>query len=175
MIAVEVAAALGHDLGVVTIDEIRSQMSASIPAFADVDWPGLSSTGDGPLLAVGGHPAPEFGDPVVAPAPDGYGLRLVVDRKLWDLGTMVQHAVSLRDLAQPASIHIAASDFDALGIDDGADVTVEWSAGSATMAAHRDRGLPKGASRVPFRLPGLDAGQIIDSAALVTDIRVAVL
>ncbi len=175
MIAVEVASALGHDLGVVTIDEIRTQMSATIPAFADVDWAALAVPGDGPLLDIGGHPAPEFGDPVVPPAPDGYGLRLVVDRKLWDLGTMVQHAASLRDLAQPTSIHLSASDFDALGIDDGAEVTVEWSTGSATMAANRDAGLPKGASRVPFRLPGVDAGEIIDSSAVVTDVRVAVV
>ena len=175
MIAVEVASALGHDLAVVTVDEIRLQMSASIRAFADVDWAALSTAGDGPVLDLGGHPAPDFGDLVVAPSPDGYGLRLVVDRKLWDLGTMVQHAASLRDLAQPASIHLAASDFDALGIEDGADVTVEWPTGSATMAAHRDQGVPKGASRIPFRLPGVDAGQIIDSSALVNDIRVAVV
>lgn len=174
MIAVEVATALGHDLEVVTIDEIRTALSAANPAFAAVDWASLVSAGDGPLLDISGHDAPVFGDPVVAPAPDGYGLRLVVDRKLWDLGTLVQQSASLRGLPAPAEIEMAAADFDALGIADGSDVTVEWPHGSATLVARRVKGLPRGAARVPFRLPGVDAGAMIDAAAVASEIRVAV-
>jgi len=174
MIAAEVAAAVDHDLDAVAVDDIRTLLASTNPAFAAVDWAGLGKAGDGPLLDLGQHPAPEFGEAVVAPALDGYGLRLVVDRKLWDLGTMVQQAHSLRDLPTPAEIHLAASDFDALGIADGDQVTVEWPNGSASLAARRDVGLPRGASRVPFRLPGLDAGRMIDSASVVADVRVAV-
>ena len=174
MIATEVAMAVDYDLDVVTLDDIRVKLSAAVPAFASVDWAALSSAGDGPLLDIGGHPAPEFGAAVVAPALDGYGLRLVVDRKLWDLGTMVQQARSLCDLPAQAEIHIAGADFDALGINDGDDVTVEWPNGSASVAARRDAGLPKGATRIPFRLPGLDVGRMIDSTAVVADVRVAV-
>jgi NADH-quinone oxidoreductase subunit G len=174
MIAVEVAAALGHDLDAVTLDEVRAKMSTSNTAFGSVDWEGLGSTGDGPLLDIPEHAGPEFGTPVVPPAPDGYGLRLVVDRKLWDLGTMVQQARSLRDLPPPAEIAVAAADFDALGVSDGSSVTVEWSGGSVSMAARRDAGLPRGACRIPFRLPGVDSGAMIDSSAIVSDIRLAV-
>lgn len=174
MIATEVALAVDHDLDVVTLDDIRAKLSVAVPAFASTDWANLGSSGDGPLLDIGGHPAPEFGEAVVAPAPDGYGLRLVVDRKLWDLGTMVQQARSLCDLPAQAEIHLSAADFDALGIADGDDVTVEWPTGSSSVAARRDVGLPKGASRIPFRLPGLDAGRLIDSSAVVADVRVAV-
>ncbi len=174
MIAVEVAAALDHDLEVVTIDEIRAALSATIPAFAGVDWAGLSTSGDGPLLDISGHDAPDFGDPVVAPAPDGYGLRLVVDRKLWDLGTLVQQSTSLRGLPAPAEIELAAADFDALGIADGADVNIDWANGSATLPARRVDGLPRGAARLPFRLAGVDAGEMIDASAVASEIRVAV-
>ncbi len=174
MIATEVAMAVDHDLDVVTLDDIRTKLSSAIPAFSTVDWASFGVNGDGPLLDIGGHPAPEFGEAVVAPAPDGYGLRLVVDRKLWDLGTMVQQARSLSDLPAQAEIHLAAADFDVLGIADGDDVTVEWPSGSASLAARRDVGLPKGASRIPFRLPGLDAGRLIDSTAVVAELRVAV-
>ncbi len=170
----ELAAALGHDLDVVTLDEVRAALSAANPAFAAVDWAGLSAAGDGPLLDISGHAAPEFGDPVVAPAPDGYGLRLVVDRKLWDLGTQVQQSASLRELPAPAELEIAAADFDALGIADGATVTVDWSSGSATLPARRSTGLPRGAARLPFRLAGADAGQMIDATSVASEIRVAV-
>lgn len=174
MIAVEVAAALGHDLDTVTLDEVRAKMSTSLTAFGSVDWEGLEATGDGPLLDIPEHAGPEFGTPVVPPAPDGYGLRLVVDRKLWDLGTLVQQARSLRDLPPPVEIAVAAADFDALGVSDGSSVTVEWSGGSVSMAARRDPGLPRGACRIPFRLPGVDSGAMIDSSAIVSEIRLAV-
>ena len=174
MIAVEVATALGHDLEAVTLHDIRAMMSASGAPFAGVDWDGLASAGDGPLLDIGEHPAPGFGDPVAPPAPDGYGLRLVVDRKLWDQGTLVQKSASLAGLAEPARIHLAPSDFDALGIADGNDVTVEWSGGSVELAVARDVGLPRGACRIPFRLPSVDAGAMIDSGAVVADVRVTV-
>jgi predicted molibdopterin-dependent oxidoreductase YjgC len=172
MLAAELAAAVGADLGFVTLDELRADLSDTVAAFADVAWDALTLAGDGPLLPLARSWEPEFGDPVVAPSPDGYGLRLVVDRKLWDLGTMVQHSASLRALADPVAVHLSAHDLDSLGVDEGAPVTVEWSGGRVSLPVALDGGLPRGAARIPFRLPGFDVGKLVDSSDLVSEIRV---
>ncbi len=173
MIAAEVAAATGSDLGFISLEELRADLSASVSDFASVDWDGLATSDDGPVVVTTGD-APDFGDPVVAPSSDGYGLRLVVDRKLWDLGTMVQQSPSLANLPAEATLALSPSDFSGLGITDGTDVTVETRAGSFTVPARADAGVPKGAAHIPFRLPGFDAGSLIDAGVAISEIRVTV-
>ncbi len=174
MIAADIAGSLGADLGFVTLEELRADLAGTVSSFSEVDWQSLVRSGDGPLLATDRSWSAEFGDPVVAPTPDGYGLRLVVDRKLWDLGTMVQHSASLRDLPEQATVRLSTHDFDALGINDGDTVTIEWSGGTHDLSAQREPGLPRGAARIPFRIPGFDAGTLIKSKNLVAEIRVTV-
>ncbi len=109
---------------------------------------------------------------VVVPASDGYGLRLVVDRKLWDLGTMVQQSASLASLAEPATLGLSVPDFERLGIADGATVTVELGDARHEVAVSVDAGLPEGAARIPLNLPGIDAAGLLSVDRTVTDIRV---
>jgi NADH-quinone oxidoreductase subunit G len=172
MIAVEVAMAMGADLGFATLDELRTDLSASVPAFAGVDWASLVASGDGPLLAVGRNwqiPSTQTFDP---PPPDGYGLRLVVDRKLWDLGTTVQQSASLAKLPDPARLGLSPSDFAALGVEPGATVTVEWNGGRQAVPVHPSPSVARGTAHLPFRLPGIDAGLFMSVDRLVTDLRV---
>jgi anaerobic selenocysteine-containing dehydrogenase len=172
MIAVEVAMAMGADLGFATLDELRADLSASVPAFADVDWASLVGASDGPLLAIGRNwqiPSTQTFDP---PPADGYGLRLVVDRKLWDLGTTVQQSASLAKLPDQACLGLSPGDFAALGVEAGATVIVEWNGGRQAVPVHPSPAVAKGTAHLPFRLPGIDAGVFMSADRLVTDLRV---
>ncbi len=173
MIAVEVAIAGGADLGFETLDQIRADISATIPSFASIEWDALSTPGDGPLLGLERSWKPEFADPVVAPAVDGYGLRLVVDRKLWDQGTMVQEAGSLAHLAGEAQLTLSPTDFERLGVASGSTVSVEIGGVKHMLAASPAAELPRGAARIPYRLAGFDPGVLVTSSELVTEIRVS--
>ncbi len=178
MIAAELGAAIGHDLGFATIDELRTELSATVPSFTDVDWADLDSAGDGPVLPTQSDAGVALADigsasTVAVPPRDGYGLRLVVDRKLWDLGTMVQQSVSLAHLPAPAELSLSTHDFEALGVADGAEVTVASEAASATLAVRHDAGLPRGAARIPYLLPGFDAGRLLAADQPVIDVRVS--
>jgi NADH-quinone oxidoreductase subunit G len=177
MIAVDLALALGADLGFEGIGDIRAELSATVPGFVGLDWAAVEGDPDGPLLSTerpAGAPAlavPEIA-PVASPTGDGYGLRLVVDRKLWDLGTTVQRSPSLRHLAPVATLEISPTELDRLGITPGAEVTLETDRGDFATVVHARVGLPRGIAHIGFRLPGIDAGSLLDASRPVASVRV---
>ncbi|MFT7601848.1 MAG: NADH-quinone oxidoreductase subunit G [Acidimicrobiales bacterium] len=173
MIAVEVATEAGFDLGFGTIDACRASISSTVPTFKDVDWASVLVAGDGPLLALDRAWAMQFGEPFVAPAVDGYGLRLVVDRKLWDQGTLVQESQTLAHLAGVATLSLSPTDFDRLGVRPGEEVSIEIGGATHRLAASPSPDLPKGAARIPYRLAGFDPGLLLTATDPVTEIRVS--
>lgn len=171
-IAAEVAGAVGADLGFATLEELRSDLSASVPLFADVDWTGLARTEDGPVLDATRDWSIAFGDRTDQPTIDGYGVTLVVDRKLWDLGTMVQRSATLAQLPEEATLAVSSSDFDKLGVNEGDMVTIDTGKVSVTLPIASNSGVPRGSGHVPYRLPGVDIGELLAADQLVTSVRV---
>ncbi len=106
------------------------------------------------------------------PPADSYSLRLVVTRKLYDQGTLVQHSPSLAPLANPALLRINPYDFERLGVSEGGDVKVTSRVGSATVPTTADAGVPRGCASVLFNQLGVDPTALLDLAGPVTDIRV---
>jgi len=123
-------------------------------------------------------PTVRFEAPSVSvPAVDGYKLRLVTTRKLYDDGTMTQASRSLAGLAPAAELLLHPHDFDRLGVDAGAEVAVsnrEGGRGSITVPVRADAGVPRGAARLAYLQPGGHAAELIDATAVVTDVRVEV-
>jgi len=115
--------------------------------------------------------------PVAVPAIGGYQLRLVTGRKLYDAAVGTQASRHLAGLAPAGELRLHPHDFDRLGIDAGAAVTVsnrENGRGSLTVPARPSAGVPKGAAVLAFHQPGTHAGELIDAGAVVTDVRVEV-
>jgi anaerobic selenocysteine-containing dehydrogenase len=111
-------------------------------------------------------PAPE------APAPDAYSLRLVATRKLYDQGTATHHSPSLSGLGTANAVRMHPHDFDRLGIDAGATVTLTAATGAIKLPAVPDSGVPKGSAAVLVNQAGPVVGTLIDASARVTDIKV---
>ncbi len=170
IIAAEVAAAAGVDLEVTTLGETRARMSAEVDALAGIDLDALEGEADGPLLA-GDHAWSLSAPSVSVPPVDGYGLRLLVDRTLWDEGTMVHHAPSLAHLATTASVSVAPGVLDRLGVAAGDTVSVGHANGSIELPIKADGRLPEGVARVPYRANGFDAGALIGDGPVV-DVRI---
>ncbi len=173
MIAVEVAFAAGHDLGIGSLTECRQALSSSVASFSTIDWTDLPASDDGQLLDLSRSWSPELGPPVVSPPLDGYGLRLVVDRKLWDLGTMVQESKSLAKLPGEAALTLSPDDFDHLGVERGSEITVMTAHGKHRLSVQPSPTLPKGAAHLNFRLPGFDPGRLIVASESVIEIRLS--
>ena len=173
MIAADIANSLGQDFEFTTLDEVRSDLSASVPSFAGVDWAALGRSDDGPLLDQTRTWSVDFGSRTEVPAVDGYGLALAVDRKLWDQGTMVQNSATLAELPEQAQLSVSSIDFEKLAVREGEVVTIESGSVRADVGVVADAGLPRGTARIHYRLPGLDIGELIDCEQSVTTIRVA--
>jgi NADH-quinone oxidoreductase subunit G len=106
------------------------------------------------------------------PLLDAYSLRLVVRRKLYDRGTLVQHSPSLAALAERATLRLHPQDFDRLGIVPGDDVRVTSSRGHVTVAAQPDPAVARGVAVLDANKAGGRANVLIDANSPVTDVRV---
>jgi anaerobic selenocysteine-containing dehydrogenase len=106
------------------------------------------------------------------PAVDAYSLRLVASRKLYDLGTLVQHSPSLAALAAGTGARFNPLDFDRLGVQPGATVKLTSARGSVSATATPDPGVPRGAVAMLVNQPGISVSALIDATAAVTEIRV---
>jgi anaerobic selenocysteine-containing dehydrogenase len=113
-------------------------------------------------------PAPEL------PAVDAYSLRLVTTRKLYDLGTLVQHSPAIAGLAEPTRLRVHPSDFDRLGIEAGATVRATNGRGSFDVEVVPDPTVLRGTAVTGFNLRGLEAATMIDASVPVNDVRLEV-
>ena len=171
MIAAEVAGALGIDLGFVTLDELRAELAETASSLDGVDWDEVARGDDGFVLDLKRQWVLEFGDAAPPPTVGDGTLRLIVDRKLWDLGTMVQQSPSLAALPEQAVLRLAPSDVAELGLRTGETVVVERESQSFELAFVPDPGVMPKTAWLPVRLPGFDVRRVMAGRS-VTNVRV---
>jgi NADH-quinone oxidoreductase subunit G len=126
-----------------------------------------AAAGRPPMLRFSPRPA---GPP--APPVDAYSLRLVAQRKLYDQGTLVQHAPSLAPLAHPSTLRLHQWDFDHLGVAPGGRVKVTSPKASIVVDAHPDPAVPRGVAAMVFNQAGPSPAELIDVTSPITEIRV---
>ncbi|MGH9068847.1 MAG: molybdopterin oxidoreductase family protein, partial [Acidimicrobiales bacterium] len=149
----------------------ESWTSPARPPVVDTRAGGLASGGGArpakprPVVFTGGGPVPD------TPRVDGYGLRLVSGRRLWDQGTLVQESPSLAGLGSEPSLAVNPHDLDRLGRASGEQVRVITPRTSLVLTAVADPGVPRGSAALAFNLAGEGAADLIDAASPVTDVR----
>jgi NADH-quinone oxidoreductase subunit G len=165
------AEAVAADAAKGDADEQAAEASAQeAQAAATSDEPVIPPPPPGPSRpAMVGFAAPSVR---ATPAVDSYSLRLVATRKLYDLGTDVQHAPSLAGLTPGSNVRLHPHDFDRLGVQPGAMVTVAGSQGSVILPALSDDGVPRGSAAIVLHQTGRNAMSLIDATAVVNDVRV---
>jgi NADH-quinone oxidoreductase subunit G len=197
-IAAELAFRLGADLGLESIEQIGEEIETVAPAFAGLLHDLAAPSGaDGVLVSLPSRTNGETDEPAAEPVAeaanpaagivgisvpdwrvidppllDAYSLRLVVRRKLYDRGTLVQHSPSLAGLAERATLRLHPQDFDRLGIVPGDDVRVTSSRGHVTVAARPDPAVARGVTVLDGNKAGGRANVLIDANTPVTDVRV---
>lgn len=169
-IAAELASAAGHDLQMDDLDSIRTDLAQSVEAFSAIDWTEVATAPDGPLLAL--DPVPSDAGSVSTPSVDGYGLRLVIDRKMWDNGAALAASASLGKLGDATVLTVAPSELARLGVSAGSDVTVSANGNDHTLAIYADASIPKGVAHLVHNLDGFRAFDLLDGGP-VADVRVA--
>ncbi|MGY9071878.1 MAG: NADH-quinone oxidoreductase subunit NuoG [Acidimicrobiales bacterium] len=193
MIAAELALRLDADLGFSSAEEIWSEIEQVAPSHANCDVSVIeaASASDGVLLplpaVVADEPSEELAAPgperpalvsltlpdITAPPPvDSYSLRLVVGRKLYDLGTGLAYSASMSGLAPESVLRMHPTDLDRLGLTSGTEVNATSNRATIVTMARADSGVPRGSAALAFNQPGQHAGVLINATDRVTDIRV---
>ncbi len=186
MIAVELAARLGTELGFETIEQVWDEVEQVAPSHAGITRALLADRRfrDGvraPLDATPPAPRPALltfsGEAPAVPLPplDAYSLRLVSRRTLYGNGTLVQHAPALAALAKAPCARANPSDLDRLGMGKGGQVRIRSNRANFLVDAEPDPGVPRGSLSLAFNSvdpAGAGAGALIDADAVVTDVRV---
>ena len=176
MIASELAWRLGGDLGVGSREEIWREIEQVAPSHQGITIERIC----GPeahegIVVKETSIEPTLVEPKEPPVVDGYGLRLVSGRKLWDAGTNTSHSASLSHLAEEAILKVHPSDLQRLGVLSGATVRVISTRATETVTAVADDETLRGTAVLPFNQPGGGANRFIDATALVNDIRIETL
>ena len=174
MIAVEIAAQLGVDLGFVDLDELWAELSEVSPLHATTSMADIASAGpDAVLLRGGSVSAPEASS--FSPEQAGgasNGMSLVVTRKMYDAGTMLTYSPSLSDLMPGAHAAMHPDDLAQNSISAGADVTLRTDAGSMVLPSVADPGVMPGTVAVELNQRDESVKQLLDSGRIVTSVRV---
>jgi NADH-quinone oxidoreductase subunit G len=133
--------------------------------------PAPAPLGLGALAAAGRGPT--------VPAPDGYALRLVAPRRLYDAGSAVTGSPSLTPLVGALRARANPYDLDRLGVTTGGQVRLRSPRADLVVEVSADPGVPRGTVAVPFNVPAAgDTGAanavaaLIDAGAVVNDVRV---
>ena len=173
MIAAEIAARLGADLGVDSPAAIRAELASVSAIHTPLTETALDEARvDGVLLGGNGDIALPGPSGATRPAYDRYSLRLLTTRRMYDDGTALRHSPSSRGLASPLELRLNPVDFDKIGVQAGTVVRVESARGHLDMPVRVDAGVPAGSAGVWWRTTGSDCTPLIDAAAMVTDVRV---
>ncbi len=110
--------------------------------------------------------------PRISPV-DGYSMRLVATRSLYDLGAAVSAVPALAGLVASAPLRVNPHDLDDLGVSAGGSVRLRTEHGSLVAAAVPDSSLPRKVVAADFNVP-LDEGTVadlIDIGAPVVEVR----
>ena len=194
MIATEFAQALGTELGVESLEEIWNEIHSLAPSHFGITPEILSAKEhrDGVVAPFGSMtvaPGPSastiamkavvpptvsyrVSEPTVPAAVDGYSVRLVLGRKLYDRGTLVQFSPSLADLVPSQQLRVHPSTLAPLGIESGGTVRLLNGKASMLFQVQADEEVTRGTSVLPFNVTGNDIAEFIDASQSVTNVRV---
>jgi NADH-quinone oxidoreductase subunit G len=107
-----------------------------------------------------------------APLADAYALRMVSTRSLYDLGASVQRCPSMAHLAPGSRVRVNPHDLERLGLASGDRVRIVSSHATTVLPVTAWTGIPRGSVSITYNQPGeVNAADIIDAAALVTEVR----
>ena len=154
-------------------DGTGSQAANSSPA-TEAEKGGVADPQTAAADPAGPAASVPFDVPVPEPIPhDRYAFRLVVNRTLYDNGTLVSHCPSLAPLAEPATARLNPAAVRELGISDGEIVAVASAANTITIPVKSDARVPEEVVVIPHNHSGADPRDLIVSGSTVTEVRIS--
>jgi len=171
MIAVELAALLNHDLGILTLQDIQTRITQTVGGFDGLSV-SVAVRKNGILVSVPPiSPLQVHHDAAVKR--NAYEFRLVVARKLYDEAIGTAMSQSLAALAPGAGVFVNPHDLERVGAKDGSSVRVSNTTRSVILPVHASTAVARGTAFVPFNQKGVDIRELLQTTNGVTDVQIA--
>jgi len=160
--------------GVESVERQGASMQAGLAASPDAATVGNGASVDasGPArpAMVSGPVAIDV--PHVVPA-DGYSVRLVASRVLYDHGTSVGAVAALANLVPSGMLRVNPHDLDDLGVTTGGEVRLRSVTATLIVPVEADPSLPRKVVAADFNVPLGDGtvADLIDRSSPVVDLR----
>jgi NADH-quinone oxidoreductase subunit G len=172
MVAAELAAALGSDLGYSSVEDITADIADKVVGYAGVTAEALAADGNGVLAEVPAAIDPMNTVAVEVTERNAYDFRLVVSRTMYDEATATAQSPSLAHLPRGSAVHLHPLDLERVGTTAGTEVKVTGARATVVFTAVADTTVLRGTAWVPFNNPGPNVGDLIDCFAAVNDVRI---
>ncbi|MSO58756.1 MAG: NADH dehydrogenase (quinone) subunit G [Ilumatobacteraceae bacterium] len=171
MIAIELAALLGNDLGILTLQDIQTRITETVVGFDGLSV-SVAVRKNGVLISTPPiSPLQVHQDEIIKR--NAYEFRLVVARKLYDQAVATAMSQSLAALAPGAGVFVHPLDLERVGAKDGSSVRVSNNAVSVILPAHASTAVMRGTAFVPFNQQGVDIRELLQTTNGVTDVQIA--
>lgn len=171
-ILAELAGVMGGDFGYASAPAVLTEIAKLAPMYRDI---GRGDLGEGGVPRAEEDREPSALVKVEYEAPDGneeYPLALITGRLLYDGGIRLAQSDIMRQFVPEPFVEINPADASALGIADGAMVTVASSKGELKLVARVTDDIRPGCVFVPHGLPEAPISALLDEAAVVTWVSV---
>ena len=171
MIAAELAAQLGADLGFIDVDELWAELAQASPLHAELSMAAISAADAEGVLLTGGSLGSPMATTSTREAPSA-GLELVVTRKMYDAGTILTYCPSLQDLEAGAKANISTATAEQIGVVAGDEVTVSSENGDVSLEVVVDDGVAPDTIAVEFNQTNASAERLLNVGRTVTSVSV---
>ena len=171
-ILAELAQAMGSRFAYASPGEVMAEIAKLAPMYRNI---GYEELGEGGLpRAEDVRERPALGKVEYQPpaADEGYPLALVTGRLLYDGSIRLGQSEIMRQFVPEPFVEINPADADALGIANGATVTVASSKGELKLAARVTEDIRPGCVFVPRNFAEVPVSALLDETATVTWVKV---
>ncbi len=141
-----------------SIQEVLREITRAVPQYAGLEWEALGEQGQQWPLDDLGRPRrfQEVAPPHALTDPER-PFRLLVDRLLYDHGTLIRTTPQLGSLLAEPAARLNPEDMKRLGVQDGDQVRVSSPHGAVMLPARPDRTVRPGVVALTYSLPGAPA------------------
>ena len=171
MIAAELAAQLGADLGFIDLDELWAEINNVSPLHAELSMATISAAESEGVLLVGSSVSSPTVSTSLRGAATG-GIELAVHRKMYDAGTILTYCPSLQDLSAGAKASMSTATADKVGVASGDEVTVSSEGGQVSLEVVVDDGVASDTVAIEFNQSNASAARLLSVSNVVTSVSV---
>lgn len=173
MIAAEIAHRLGHDLGIEKPEDIWNELNSRSISHEQISFDSIANSPDGQFIKESDVITLGNLEKISDTRPfDSYSLRLVLAKRMYDMGTITQMSPALQQFAGTSQLHINPSDFEAMGIAEGNPVLVSAGERSLTLLVVPDPKIPRSVAFGYLNQIGEDLRTLLSKSADSIDIRI---